>query len=204
MRPRIVLITDPRYEDDVLVSKLEQALGLAPSGLVMVQLRDKLREAGRLLDVGRRLRSLCREHGALFVVNDRLDVALALEADGVHLGRASVAVADARRLVGEQAFISVATHSRDELREAIDEGADAALLSPIFPTPGKGEPLGTEALRHAKAMAPAFPIYALGGIDLENARECLEAGASGVAMIRAFFDAEDPARSMRHLLDVLA
>lgn len=204
MRPRIVLITDSRYEDDVLVDKLDRALSVAPSGLVAVQLRDKVRETGRLLSVSRRLRELSLEHGALFVVNDRIDLALAVGADGVHLGRASVSLAEARRLVGPSAFVSVAAHSHADLQQAIDDGASAALLSPIFASPGKGEPLGLEALRVARSMAPSFPVYALGGIDPTNARACLAAGASGVAMIRAFFDADDPARAMRHLLDVMA
>jgi len=201
MLPRILLITDPRYEDDVLVEKLDAALGVAPAGSVAVQLRDKARPTGQLLSLGPRLREVTRKHAAVLVVNDRLDLALAVEADGVHLGRLSVAVRDARRLVGPDAFVSVATHSHDELRQALDDGATAALLSPIFATPGKGEPLGLKALRIAHAMAPSFGVYALGGIDSTNARACLEAGASGVALIRAFFDEADPAHAMKRLLD---
>lgn len=203
MLPRIVLITDPRYADDALAHKLDAALAVATLGLVAVQLRDKHRPTGRLLPLARRLREVTRKHRAHLVVNDRIDLALAVEADGVHLGRLSIPVPDARRLVGPDTFVSVAAHSHDELRKAIDDGATAALLSPIFASPGKGDPLGLDALRTARTIAPSFPVYALGGVDVTNARACIEAGAHGVAMIRAFFDEEDPAGTMRRLLDAV-
>lgn len=203
MRPRIVLITDPRYEDDALAAKLDAALAVAPPGFVAVQLRDKARPTGKLLPLARRLRATTREHGALFLVNDRIDLALAAEADGVHLGRLSVSVRDARELVGPDAFVSVAAHTHEEVRQALADGASAALLSPIFASPGKGEPLGVDALRIARESAPTMGVYALGGIDATNARACLDAGASGVALIRAFFDDADPAAAMRRLLDAV-
>lgn len=203
MRPRIVLVTDPRYDDDVLVGKLDAALRIAPTGSVSVQLRDKSREAAAVFELGSRLRLLCKQRGAIFVVNDRLDLALALDADGAHLGGASVAVPDARELLGPSAFISVAAHSIAEIEKASREGADAALLSPIFASPGKGEPLGLGELERAHALVPTMLLYALGGIDADNAASCMRAGATGIAAIRAFFDAEDPARAMRRLLDAV-
>lgn len=201
MRPRIVLITDPRYEDADLVRKLEAALTSAPKGSVLVQLRDKQRPASEVLALGERLRPLCKERGAAFIVNDRLDIALALDADGVHLGHASVAIEEARKLLGARALISVAAHSIPDLERAALEGAYLALLSPIFTTPGKGAPLGLDALKRARAMLPSFPIYALGGVDTANAASCLRAGASGIAAIRAIFDADDPQGEMKKLVD---
>lgn len=203
MAPRIVLITDPRYEDADLVAKLEAALVAAPRGSVLVQLRDKHRSSREVFALGARLRPLCKERGASFVVNDRLDVALALEADGIHLGKASVAIEDARKLLGASALISVAAHSMDDLERAASEGAHLAFLSPIFATPGKGAVLGLDALKRARAILPSFPIYALGGIDIDNAASCMRAGASGVAAIRAIFDADDPEGEMRSFVDAM-
>lgn len=203
MRPRIVLITDPRYEDDALVEKLDRALSIAPPGLVAVQLRDKKRETSELYAWGARLRPLCKERGALFVVNDRLDIALALEADGVHLGGASVGISDARELLGASSFVSVAAHSMQDVELAKREGADAALLSPIFASPGKGAPLGVSALTRARALAADLSLYALGGVDVVHAASCIRAGATGVAAIRAIFEAPEPADEMRRLLDAV-
>lgn len=199
--PRVILVTDPRYDDETLAHKLGLALSVAGEGEVAVQLRDKRRSGREVFELGRRLRPLCKDRGALFVVNDRVDMALALEADGVHLGGASVSVADARALLGAEAWISVAAHSASELARLSGEGADAATLSPIFASPGKGEPLGIEALTRGKELAPALFLYALGGIDESNAAACFGAGATGIAAIRAVFDADEPAEVMRRFLD---
>src|SRR5262249_15230078 len=137
-----------------------------------VQLRDPELPARSLLSKGIALRDRLRAMGAAIVVNDRLDLAIALGADGVHLGRRSVSVADARSIVGPGG-ISVACHSVDEVRRAASEGADAALLSPIFASPGKGPPIGVAAIEAARAAiearGSALSILALGGITRENA-----------------------------------
>jgi thiamine-phosphate pyrophosphorylase len=124
--------------------------------------------------------------GAAFWVNDRIDLALALRADGVHLGRRSVTVADARALLPPGTWISLSCHGPSEVAEAAALGADLALLSPIFSSPGKGPPIGVAALREARARAPAgFPVVALGGVDAGNAGACFAAGATAAAAIRA-------------------
>jgi thiamine-phosphate pyrophosphorylase len=147
-----------------------------------VQLRDPELPARALLALGARLRAA----GARLLVNDRLDLALALRAEGVHLGRRSVSVADARALLGPHAWICVACHDRDDALRAAGEGADAVTLSPIFASPGKGRPLGLAALAAlAAALPPRVRILALGGVDERNAAACIAAGAHGVALIRA-------------------
>lgn len=201
--PRIVLVTDPRYEDALLLAKLDAALSAAPKGLALVQLRDKSRSSVEVFTLARALRALTHEHGAPFVVNDRLDIALAVGADGAHLGKASVGIEDARKLLGASAFLSVAAHDLADIERASREGADAALLSPIFPSPGKGEPLGASALAEARSLAGPLLVYALGGVGVAQASACIEAGASGVALIRALFDADDPAQVMRSLVEAL-
>lgn len=155
-----------------------------------VQLRDPQLSSHTLVQWGKRLRSRTRAMGAQLIVNDRLDVALALEADGIHLGRTSVSTREARRLLGPGSWISRSLHGLSQL-EKPDPGVDAWLLSPIFASAGKGRPLGTQMLSQARAMltrtAASHPaaLIALGGVDASNASACCAAGADGVAAIRA-------------------
>jgi thiamine-phosphate pyrophosphorylase len=166
------------------------ALSAGARARLAVQLRDPELPSAALLAVGLRLREATRAVGARLVVNDRLDLARLLGADGVHLGRRSVSVADARSFLGAGAWISVACHAVDEVVAAGRAGADAAVLSPIFASPGKGPPLGLEALAAARARLDAagleaVALLALGGVDAERAGACFAAGADGVAAIRA-------------------
>src|SRR5205823_5119455 len=133
-------------------------------------------------------RARTRALGARLVVNDRLDLALALGADGVHLGRLSVTIPDARALLRAQrarAWISVACHTVDEVARAARDGADAALLSPIFASPGGGARARLGARRGAGAGWGGAGHGAAGGVSAENARDCFAAGAEGLAGIRA-------------------
>lgn len=159
-------------------------------GALAVQIRLPGEPARALLRWGEALRKTLGD-GVPLIVNDRLDVAAALGLRAVHLGRHSVSATDARALLGPDLWVSRACHDHAELAQAAREGADAALLSPIFASPGKGAPLGLAALTDARAAFPGLPLHALGGVDASNARACLDSGASGVAVIRA---ALDPAR----------
>ncbi len=173
-----------------LMRRLEQLRDLPDkiTSRVAVQLRDPELDTGELLSLGRRLRQITRDVGCRLIVNDRLDLALVLEADGVHLGRRSVATADARRLLGSDIWLSRSCHSPDEIDAASIDGIDALLLSPIFASPGKSQALGPGAVERARRRLPParqVAVIALGGIDEEGARACFEAGADGVATIRA-------------------
>ena len=166
-----------------------------------VMLRDPELSGRALLRLGTALREATRAIGASLLVNDRLDLALALEADGVHLGRRSVSIKDARALLGEGAFVSRSCHAVDEVTQVAALGADAAVLSPIFASPGKGPPLGTGALRAAREALDRggferVALVALGGIEAGNAEACFLAGAGAVAAIRAdlFASLDAPAR----------
>jgi len=185
-------ITDPSLSDDLLAAKLGDVLRIVPRSSVGVQLRDKVRGGRALHALAVRLAALCREFAAPFYVNDRLDVALAVGADGVHLGGASIDVADARTLLGPSAFVSVAAHDPAEVERASSLGASAAIVSPIFETPGKGPARGTALLAAARARAGGLRIYALGGIDASRVAPCVAAGADGVAVVRALWSAADP------------
>jgi len=157
-------------------------------GAFAVQLRDPQLDSRELLRWGRQLRTVTRQLGASLIVNDRIDIALALGADGVHLGRHSVPPAEARTLLGEGAWLSVSAHELAEVEAAAHSGVQAVLLSPVFHSRGKGAPLGVAGLRRARACLPrgcGVALFALGGITLERGLSCLAAGADGVASIRA-------------------
>ncbi|MCC6559063.1 MAG: thiamine phosphate synthase [Polyangiaceae bacterium] len=200
MRPPLVtLITAAGVvPEPMLIARIE-ALGALPAearGRVAVQLRDPELGSRALLGLGERLRDATGALGVALIVNDRIDLALLLGADGVHLGRRSVRIEDARALVGRTALVSVACHDVEDVARAAEAGADAAVLSPIFATPGKGPPIGVEALREARrrigGAARTMGLIALGGVDASSASACIEAGADGVAAIRA-----DPAALLR-------
>lgn len=196
--PRVLLIVDV---NDVTTRGAAIDAALA-AGIDAIQLRDKRAAGGALLAAARALRTLTRAHDARLLVNDRIDVALAVDADGVHLPAASFPVVAARRLLGPDAWIGRSTHAPEEAVRAAAEGADYVVLGPIFATPSKaafGAPLGLDALA-AAAVRGACPLLAIGGVTLATAPELRAAGAHGVAVIRAVLDATDPATIARALV----
>jgi thiamine-phosphate pyrophosphorylase len=201
--PDVVAITDPALRDDELAERMHAVLRAVPRASVGIQLRDPRRPGRAVLELAERLKSICGEFGAPFYVNDRLDIALAAAADGVHLGGGSVSVADARRLLGSAAFVSIAAHRIDDLDQTATTGVSAALFAPIFSTPGKGPPTGTAVLSEARARAPHLRLYALGGVDVERAPSCIGAGADGVAVVRAIWKATDPAAIASSLVEAV-
>ena len=152
-----------------------------------------------LLEIAEQLRSATARTGALLLVNDRIDVALAVGADGVHLGGTSVPVAVARSLVGPEGLIGVSMHTADELRALI--GADFAFFGAVYATPGKTA-VGPAALAAAVGAA-AVPVLAIGGITVREVPAVRAAGAAGVAVIRAILGAPDPAAATHALVAAL-
>ncbi|MDO3379020.1 thiamine phosphate synthase [Geoalkalibacter halelectricus] len=179
---------------------LEDAVRAACQGGVnAVQLREKDLSARALYPLACRLRELTAHWGARLFVNDRIDLALAVEADGVHLGGHSLPIAVARQLLGPERLIGVSTHHRDEIAAAAQAGADFVTFGPVFPTPSKavfGPPQGLDALRDACRDAP-LPVFALGGITAATTPQVLASGAQGVALIRAVLAAADPTCAAR-------
>jgi thiamine-phosphate pyrophosphorylase len=185
------------------VAVLNQALD---AGVRAVQVREKDLSALDLCRLTERLLARTRAAGAALLVNDRVDVALATGADGVHLTRKSLPPREARRLLGSERVIGLSCHSAAEAGEAAAEGADFAVLGPIYPTPSKtpfGPPLGLEVLRAARA-ACSCPLLAIGGIKADQVPAVLGAGADGVAVISAVLSAADPAAAARELLAAVA
>jgi thiamine-phosphate pyrophosphorylase len=162
-------------------------------GADMIQLRDKTGSLRDLLPQARAIRALCRSHGAVFIVNDRLDLALAADADGAHVGQEDLPAADARRLLGPERILGVSTHSLDQAHAAWKAGADYIGFGPMFPTGTKDTgytPKGPAALREIRG-AVSIPIVAIGGITLENVATIIEAGATAPAVISAVVASSD-------------
>jgi thiamine-phosphate pyrophosphorylase len=173
------------------------------AGVRLVQYRPKQEPATDLerLVQARALRQLCDRHGALFLLNDRLDLAMAVEADGVHLGQSDLPVAEARRLLGPERLIGRSTHGVDQLRQALREGCDYVGVGPVYATPSKpGRPAVGLAYVAAAAAECPLPWFAIGGLEASNLKAVRQAGATRVALIRAISDAADPQAATAALL----
>ena len=200
--PRVMLIVDV---EEAAARRGAVTAALA-AGVDAVQLRDRRAGGGALFAAACELRTLTHAHGAALLVNDRIDVALAVAADGIHLPAASFPIAVARRLLGASAWIGRSTHAAGEAARAAGEGADYVILGPVFPTPSKasyGPPLGVAAIAEA-ATRTERPVIAIGGIDAATAAAVRGAGARGVAVVRAILDAPDPAAVARALRTALS
>ncbi len=204
---RLLLITDRNalraHDGDrtrALVEAIRQAVLGASSGQMAVMVREKDLSARQLHDLVARVGKVAKTAGAPVLVNDRVDIALALETDGVHLPSSGLPPDIARTLLGESATIGVSTHSLEEVRTAAEAGASYVTFGPVLDTPSKrrfGPPVGIKALEAATSIrtreGQRFPVYALGGVTCPRlARQMLEAGAAGVAFIRAVIASDSP------------
>ncbi len=163
-------------------------------GVAIVQLREKEMPERRLIELGRRVRVWTREVDALFIMNDRADLAVAVDADGVHVGQDELPVKEARAIVGPQRLVGVSTHSIEQARRAVLDGADYLGVGPVFPSTTKTFDLlaGLDFVR-AVAAEISLPWFAIGGINAENVGEVVAAGARRIAVSNAILSAADPA-----------
>jgi thiamine-phosphate pyrophosphorylase len=178
---------------------------LARAGAELIQLRTKGLDDRTHLALARAAVEAAHGSGAQLVVNDRADIALLAEADGVHVGQDDLAGADARQVVGPSRLVGVSTHGIAQLSSAGQGPADYLAIGPVFPTRSKANPdpvVGLEMVRRARA-ATTRPLVAIGGITRANAREVVEAGADGVAVISDLLDAPDLAHAFAELSAVL-
>ncbi|KPK42782.1 MAG: hypothetical protein AMJ78_01330 [Omnitrophica WOR_2 bacterium SM23_29] len=173
-------------------------------GADMIQLRDKDATVKDLIMLGRALRKLTYKSGVLFIVNDRTDIAKAVDADGVHLGQDDLPIKIARSILGRHKIIGLSTHSISQAEEAQKKGADYIGVGPIFATPTKPEykTVGVDLIRKVKDKIK-IPFVAIGGINESNLDRVLTAGASRIAVIRAVCGAEDIRRAARNLKERL-
>ena len=173
-------------------------------GADFVQLRDKTASHREFLREAKRVIAVTRRAGVALVINDRIPVARAIGADGVHLGQDDVAIAVARRRLGPGRLIGKSTHSLAQAFAAQGEGADYIGFGPIFPTPTKPDygSIGTRSIRSV-AQSLTIPVVCIGGIDAQNLAEVLGAGADRVAVVRAVCAADDPESAARRLKQII-
>jgi thiamine-phosphate pyrophosphorylase len=203
----IILITDPRKDDAALVKIVSDACRAIPAGKLAILLRDKTRDDFGVIDVAQRLRDITRERQQLFLVSrNHFRLAYEVGADGVHVNDPKPNGDAYREMASERVIVSMPAHTDEEVNHARKSKIDWVLVSPIFATPNKGEPRGLDAIRNAakiKGDHDLPKIIALGGVDPSNAQSCIEAGADGVAVIRAILDARDPFEASRALWDAV-
>jgi thiamine-phosphate pyrophosphorylase len=201
---RLLLVTDrgQTRERDLAAVVIE----CLAAGLPAVQVREKDLGAAELAALCRRLAAPARARGALLIVNDRADVALAVGADGVQRTHASLSVAELRTIADKRLRVGASVHSRDDAVAAEADGADWIVFGPVYDTPSKrryGAPQGLAKLA-AVTRAVSIPVIAIGGITPERVGEARAAGAHGVAAISAILAADSPADATRRFLDALA
>lgn len=200
---RLYLVIESRVRGAPALPIVEAAL---EGGVDVVQLRDKEAPDAVLLAEAERFAALCDEQGALFILNDRPDLALACGADGVHVGQDDAPVGEARAVVGDDLLIGLSTHSPSQLSAGLATSADYLCAGPVHATPTKpGRPAtGLGYVAHAARHARDRPWFAIGGIDARNATEVAAAGAERIVVVRAVRDADDPraaAQALRRAIE---
>ena len=195
----LYFVTSP---SETLFNVVEAAL---QGGLPLLQYRDKTASDIDRLNCAQKLRQLCQQYGAIFIVNDRVDLALAVDADGIHLGQEDMPIAVARQLLGPGRIIGRSTTNPEEMQRAVQEGADYIGVGPVYETPTKAGKVATglEYVRYAAQHSP-IPWFAIGGIDVNNINDVILAGAQRIAVVRSLMQAEQPAMVTQYFLTQLA
>lgn len=201
---KLYLITDRKLVTHYasLITAVEEAL---KGGVKALQLREKDLGTRELLDMAYRMRELTDKYGAKLFINDRVDIALSVEADGVHLGQKSIPAYAVRKIAKDKFMIGVSAHSIEEAKQAEKEGADFITLGPVYKTPSKlryGQPLGVDIIRKAKDEI-SIPVFAIGGIKQDRIKEVINAGADGIALISGILGAENIKEKTREFLELL-
>lgn len=206
---RLYVIVDPAIAQDRDLAEL--AAQAAAGGATLIQYRDKRVDTSQRVAEARRIRAALAGTGVPLLINDRVDIALAAGADGVHLGQGDMTPADARRLLGAQAIIGRTIKNTADVAALPDEPVDYACIGGVFATASKhnnAAPVGLDGLRHLRnqirELAPTLPAGAIAGINIRNAADVIRAGADGIAVISAVIAAPDPrkaAADLRHIVD---
>ncbi len=199
-RLRLYVVTDERPDHQTLLETIEAAI---EGGATAVQLRRKGDLGKRFVQLGRALRTLTRERDVLFFVNDRVDVAMLVDADGVHIGQDDISCADARRLMGNK-IIGVSASSIEQAMIAEQDGADYLGVGSVYSTSSKPDAdfTGMNGLS-AITQATTLPVVAIGGIHKENLTEVMRAGADGIAVVSAIMSAPNPKTAAQILLGMM-
>ena len=182
-------------------STAEIVAAAVAGGVSCIQLREKSCGTREFLNEALALQPLLKSRNIPLIINDRLDIALAIEADGVHLGQSDMPIGMARKIAGDSLIIGISAESVDDALRAEQEGADYIGISPVFSTPTKTDiapPLGLEGVRQIRALVD-IPLVGIGGINSDNAESVLAAGADGIAVVSAIVSAADPAGAAKKL-----
>ena len=198
---RLYLVTDGRDGGDELRAFLDAVLG---GGVDLLQLREKVLEAGPILERAAIFREMCDRYGVPFIVNDRADLAVAAGADGVHLGQDDLPIEAARHIIGRSWLVGRSTHEPEQVRRAEHEDVDYVAVGPVHETPTKpGRPAAGLDLLPVAAESLSKPWFAIGGIDTSNLAAVRAAGAKRVVVVRAITEARDPVAAVKELRSAL-
>ncbi len=201
--PMLYLVTDPELTRGRAVKDIVKTA--VAGGVTAVQLREKTASTRVFIEKAEELLEILKDTGVPLIINDRVDVALAVGVDGVHLGQSDMPYSTARRILGAGAIIGVSVDSVDDAVSLSGRGIDYFGVSPIFATgtkPDHAPPLGLEGLRAIRESVPE-PLIAIGGINAENAADVIAAGADGIAVVTAITLAEDPTIAAKELIEVI-
>jgi thiamine-phosphate pyrophosphorylase len=199
----VYVITDRRAAGERSI--LDAVRAAIRGGASVVQLREKTATTREMVELGQALHEITRQARIPLIVNDRLDVALAIGAEGVHVGHDDMPVSLARRLIGPDLILGASPETLGEARQMEHDGADYLGVGDVYGTPSKsdaGTPIGVEGLAEV-IRALSIPVVAIGGITLENAGAVIQAGAAGVAVISAIVGAPDPEAAARRLREIV-
>ena len=201
---RLYLVTnsDKFNSDDEFLDRIALAL---KEGVDIIQLREKNRPAKEIIKLGKRIRELASNFNALFIVNDRIDIAKIVKADGVHLGQDDISLDIAREILGDEYIIGISTHCPDDALCAMKGGADYIGVGPVFKTPTKPGriPVGLEYVKWAGENVN-IPFFAIGSIEPDNIDDVIKAGANRVAVVRAIMNSENPKENIQKILSKLS
>lgn len=200
---RLLLVTDRhQVQGRSLSTALQHAV---QAGVQAIQLRERDLSTGELLSLAKEIQAMTTSRSVSLIVNDRVDLAMALDLQGVHLRSNSLSSRSVRSIVGSDRLIGVSTHSAEDVRRASQDGADYVVLGPIFDTPSKrsfGAPLGLDILTEVCRYSP-IPVFAIGGVTSARVRDVRQAGAYGVAVIGALLARDDIGTAVREFMHVL-
>jgi thiamine-phosphate pyrophosphorylase len=206
---RLYALVDPEHAGDRTLPALARMV--AEGGATLVQLRDKRSDTRPMVECARAVKAALAPLGVPLLINDRIDVALACGADGVHLGQQDMPIADARRLLGSDAIVGLSIKTLDQAEAAPLDLLDYVGVGGVFATSSKANPdpaIGTAGLARIAGVlrrrAPCLPLCAIAGIDASNAAAAIAAGADGIAIISALARAEDPQAAARQLREIVA
>ena len=184
---------------------LEIAGAAIRGGVSCIQLREKMCSTREFIDESLAIRSLLARHGIPLIINDRVDVALAVKADGIHLGQKDMPCRMARQIIPESMIVGISVESLDDAIAAQKDGADYLGVSPIYPTPTKtdtAQPLGLKGLRSIRSEVD-LPLVGIGGLNADNVEAVIHNGADGVAVVSAIVAADDPEAATRDLIEIV-